>query len=64
MDAQRALDLLVLLNSGQPVGNLLGADMDFTQFKGRLDLNTVGMMGHSFGGATTLQTLYDDQRFK
>ncbi len=63
-DARRALDVLGLLNEGAPVGNLLGVDLDFGQFKGRLDLNMAGMMGHSFGGATVIQTLSEDQRFK
>ncbi len=64
VDAQRALDLLDVLNQGESVGNLLGANVDFSQFKGRLDITTAGMLGHSFGGATVLQTLHDDQRFK
>ena len=64
MDAKRALDLLGLLNEGSAVGNLMGENFDFSQFKGRLDLDRAGMMGHSFGGATTIQTLSEDQRFK
>lgn len=64
VDARRALDLLALLNEGGPVGNLLGVHLDFSQFKGRLDLNTAGVIGHSFGGATVIQTLSDEQRFK
>ncbi len=46
------------------MGNLLEVDLDFGQFKGRLDLSKAGMIGHSFGGATVIQTLNDDQRFK
>ena len=64
VDARRALDLLGLLNEGSAVGNLMGENFDFSQFKGRLDLDSAGMMGHSFGGATTIQTLSEDQRFK
>ena len=63
-DARRALDLLGLLNEGSAVGNLMGEKFNFGQFKGRLDLDRAGMMGHSFGGATTIQTLSEDQRFK
>lgn len=63
-DAQKALDLLELLNNGGQVDNLLGANVDFTQFKGRLDVKTVGILGHSFGGATVVQTLNDDHRFQ
>ena len=29
-----------------------------------MDLNQVAVMGHSFGGATTVQTLSEDPRFK
>ena len=32
--------------------------------KGRLDLNKVAMVGHSFGGATTVKTLIKDKRFR
>ena len=63
-DARRALDLLGLLNEGSAVGNLMGENFDFSEFKGRLDLDRAGIMGHSFGGATTIQTLREDQRFK
>ena len=31
--------------------------------QGRLDLGRAAIMGHSFGGATTIQTLSQDQRF-
>jgi predicted dienelactone hydrolase len=36
---------------------------DYGQFKGRLDMAAAGVMGHSFGGATTVQTLSEDSRF-
>lgn len=61
-----ALDILTLLNEGAKIQNLLGAwdSYDFRQFKGRLDISKAGLMGHSFGGATTVQTLTMDNRFK
>jgi predicted dienelactone hydrolase len=34
------------------------------KFAGRLDMERVGMFGHSFGGATTLQFCHDDARCK
>ena len=40
-----------------------GNSFDFGQFKGRLDVETVAIMGHSFGGATTIQVLSEDPRF-
>ena len=43
---------------------MMGGDFDFSQFQGRLNLDLVAVMGHSFGGATTIQTLSEDQRFK
>ena len=39
--------------------NMLGGGDSFNygQFKGRLDLDKVAIMGHSFGGGTVVQTL-------
>ncbi|WP_438497727.1 alpha/beta hydrolase family protein [Paenibacillus sp. IHBB 3054] len=42
---------------------LNGNDSD-DRFTGHLDLERLGMFGHSFGGATTLQMLMDDARIK
>jgi predicted dienelactone hydrolase len=33
-----------------------------SEFRGRMDLNRLGMFGHSFGGATALQFCHDDSR--
>ena len=60
----KALDLLQLLNEGGEVINMMGERFDWGQFRGRLQLDTAAVMGHSFGGTTTLQTLYTDKRFK
>jgi predicted dienelactone hydrolase len=36
----------------------------FNKFTGRLDMERLGMFGHSFGGATALQFCHDDSRCK
>jgi len=42
------------LNAAEPSG----------KFTGRLDLQRLGMFGHSFGGAQALQFCHDDARCK
>jgi platelet-activating factor acetylhydrolase len=59
-----SLDILTLLNQGAEIWNMLGGDYDLKQFKGSMDLSKAGVMGHSFGGATAVQTLTMDDRFK
>lgn len=53
-DTQFVADRLARLNASDPQG----------RFTGRLDLNHLGMFGHSFGGAQTLQFCHDDPRCK
>ena len=53
-DAQFVLDKLEEINGKNPSGLLTG----------KLDLDRVGMFGHSLGGATAAQTLLQDKRFK
>ncbi|MCM3039640.1 dienelactone hydrolase family protein [Paenibacillus motobuensis] len=40
----------------------LATDDPDQRFKGRMDMSRVGMFGHSFGGATTVQILLSDPR--
>ena len=63
-DVKRSLDILCLLNKGETIRNMMGGSYDFGQFKGRLDTDKAGLMGHSFGGGTTVLTLSEDPRFK
>src|ERR1700730_1531840 len=49
-----ALDQLERLNASDPSGRFLG----------RLDMQWVGVFGHSLGGATALQFCHDDSRCK
>ena len=51
-DMSFALDQLERLNTSDSAG----------RFRGRLDLQRVGVFGHSLGGATALQFCHDDSR--
>jgi dienelactone hydrolase len=53
-DVQFVLDRLQELNAHDPTG----------RFKGKLDLQKVGIVGHSLGGATAAQFCHDDTRCK
>ena len=53
-DTKFVVSQLQQLNAGNPYG----------KFKGRLDMQRLGMFGHSFGGAQTLQFCHDDPRCK
>lgn len=48
-----------MFESPMPVTNWTGFSL-----KGRLDLNKVAIVGHSFGGATTVMSLAKDKRFR
>lgn len=53
-DAQFVLDQFEKINKQDPQGLLTG----------KINLDKIGMLGHSFGGAATIQTLNADQRLK
>lgn len=63
-EVSQSLDLLNSLNNGEDVKNLMGGMFDLRQFTGRLDVDSAAVIGHSFGGATTVVTLGSDSRFK
>ncbi len=53
-DASFVLDTLTAWNKQDPDGLL----------QGKLDLNRVGIFGHSYGGATTAEAMAQDKRFR
>nr|XP_057927087.1 platelet-activating factor acetylhydrolase isoform X2 [Doryrhamphus excisus] len=60
----RALDRLTDINSGLPVQNVLQTHFDWTTLQNSMDLGKVAVMGHSFGGATAIEALAKDTKFK
>lgn len=53
-DVSEVIDWLEAINAGQERGT----------FQGKLDLDRIGMMGHSFGGATAYHVVLTDERIK
>lgn len=60
-ECSQALDVIL---SGMPVKNVLNLDFDIQQLRDSIDRDKIAIMGHSFGGATVIQALHDDQRFR
>lgn len=60
----RAHNILENIQSGHFPTNLFQENSILQQLKGRLDLKRVAMVGHSFGGATTVLSLAKDKRFR
>ncbi|KAL1465269.1 hypothetical protein WDU94_004852 [Cyamophila willieti] len=58
-----ALNLLEEINKGK-ARNILSCKLSLDVFKDNLDFTNLCMMGHSFGGATSLLTLDSDPRLK
>lgn len=59
----KALNTLEAINKGT-ARNILNCKLPLAQFKENLDFSNLCIMGHSFGGATSLSTLSTDKRFK
>lgn len=60
----RVMHVLRDINAGVAVFNVLKSDFDLETLKGRIDFNKVALMGHSFGGASTLLSLTKDDTFR
>ena len=65
-EVSRALDILIKLNEGLSPDNIIEqeAGYSFEHFKGQLAVEEPYVMGHSFGGATTILAAGQDSRFK
>ncbi|XP_071334755.1 platelet-activating factor acetylhydrolase isoform X1 [Trachinotus anak] len=59
-----ALDLLTKINSGIQVQNVLQTQFDWASLENSMDLCRVAVMGHSFGGATVIEALCKEVKFK
>lgn len=59
-----ALEKLTQINSGIPVQNVLSTRFDWTTLENSMDLCRIAVIGHSFGGATVIETLCKDFKFK
>ncbi|XP_045399639.1 platelet-activating factor acetylhydrolase [Lemur catta] len=63
-ECSQALDLILDIDRGKPVKNVLDLEFDVGQLKDSIDRKKVAIIGHSFGGATVIQALSEDQRFR
>ncbi|KAL2306951.1 hypothetical protein Nmel_004900 [Mimus melanotis] len=60
----KALDLILKINSGEEVMNVLHSDFDWNSLKDSVDTSRIAVMGHSFGGATVIESLSKEIRFR
>lgn len=59
-----ALERLEEINSGRPLQNVLKTQFDWTTLQNTMDLCRIAVMGHSFGGATAIEALCKEVKFK
>ncbi|XP_072103401.1 platelet-activating factor acetylhydrolase 2, cytoplasmic-like isoform X2 [Mobula birostris] len=59
----RVLNILSEINSGTSIKNTLES-LHLSDLKGCIDLQKVAVMGHSFGGSTSILALAKDKRFR
>ncbi|XP_020849593.1 platelet-activating factor acetylhydrolase [Phascolarctos cinereus] len=63
-ECSKALNLMLDINDGKTVKNVLHSPFDLQQLKDAIDGKKIAVMGHSFGGATVIQSLGEDKRFQ
>eukprot|EP00070_Physeter_catodon_P027897 XP_028334791.1 platelet-activating factor acetylhydrolase isoform X6 [Physeter catodon] len=63
-ECSQALSLILDIDRGRPEKNLLDLEFDVEQMKDSIDRDKIAVIGHSFGGATVIQSLSEDQRFR
>ncbi|XP_061050988.1 platelet-activating factor acetylhydrolase isoform X1 [Eubalaena glacialis] len=63
-ECSQALNLILDIDRGRPEKNLLDLEFDVEQMKDSIDRDKIAVIGHSFGGATVIQSLSEDQRFR
>uniref|UniRef100_A0A8C5PA99 Platelet-activating factor acetylhydrolase n=1 Tax=Leptobrachium leishanense TaxID=445787 RepID=A0A8C5PA99_9ANUR len=60
----RAVRVLENINAGISEPNIIKTDFHLQALKGRIDLDRVAIMGHSFGGGSALLSLIKDDIFR
>lgn len=60
----KALNLILKISSGEEVMNVLNSDFDWNHLKDSVDTSRIAVMGHSFGGATVIESLSKEIRFR
>nr|XP_060640441.1 platelet-activating factor acetylhydrolase 2, cytoplasmic [Anolis sagrei ordinatus] len=60
----RGLKLFRSIDGGKTPVNILHTDFDLSALKDNIDLTKVAVMGHSFGGATSVLALVKEAQFK
>ncbi|NWI65870.1 PAFA acetylhydrolase, partial [Todus mexicanus] len=60
----KALNLILKINSGEEVMNVLNSSFDWNSLKDSVDTSRIAVMGHSFGGATVIESLSKEIRFR
>lgn len=64
LELKATRELMILLDKGVTMNNLMDSSFDLLQFKGHILQDTIGIIGHSFGGTTVLQSLVTEGGFK